>query len=88
MTTGAVPRNHRSPAGAQHVDLCRSLRAVGHRDVHNHAARVRVVLTREPAHHIQRDLGHGVVELAIGVTRRTDRPLNPAAAVRLRDFVK
>ena len=35
------------------------------REFHEHAPRVRVVLTQEPAHHIQRDLDHGVVELAI-----------------------
>jgi DNA-binding transcriptional LysR family regulator len=35
------------------------------RDFHEQAPRVRVVLTQEPAHHIQRDLDQGVVELAI-----------------------
>jgi DNA-binding transcriptional LysR family regulator len=35
------------------------------RDFHEHAPRVRVVLTQEPAHHIQRDLDRGAVELAI-----------------------
>ena len=35
------------------------------RDFHEEAPRVRVVLTQEPAHHIQRDLDQGVVELAI-----------------------
>jgi len=35
------------------------------RDFHEQAPRVGVVLTQEPAHHIQRDLDQGVVELAI-----------------------
>ena len=35
------------------------------RDFHEHLPGVRVVLTQEPAHHIQRDLDHGLVELAI-----------------------
>lgn len=35
------------------------------RDFHEHTPGVRVVLTQEPAHHIQRDLDHGLVELAI-----------------------
>jgi len=35
------------------------------RDFHEEAPRVRVVLTQEPAHHIQRDLDQGIVELAI-----------------------
>lgn len=35
------------------------------RDFHEHAPRVRVVLTQEPAHHIQRDLDQGAVELAV-----------------------
>jgi len=35
------------------------------RDFHDEAPRVRVVLTQEPAHHIQRDLDQGVVDLAI-----------------------
>ena len=35
------------------------------RDFHGEAPGVRVMLTQEPAHHIQRDLDHGVVELAI-----------------------
>ena len=35
------------------------------RDFHEHAPGVRVILTQEPAHHIQRDLDHGLVELAI-----------------------
>lgn len=39
------------------------------RDFHEDAPRVRVVLTQEPAHHIQRDLDHGVVELAITSVR-------------------
>lgn len=39
------------------------------RDFHQHAPRVRVVLTQEPAHHIQRDLDHGAVELAITSAR-------------------
>jgi DNA-binding transcriptional LysR family regulator len=38
------------------------------RDFHELAPRVRVVLTQEPAHHIQRDLEHGTVELAITST--------------------
>lgn len=39
------------------------------RDFHEDAPRVRVVLTQEPAQHIQRDLDHGVVELAITSVR-------------------
>lgn len=39
------------------------------RDFHQEAPKVRVVLTQEPAHHIQRDLDHGVVELAITSVR-------------------
>lgn len=39
------------------------------RDFHEEAPRVRVVLTQEPAHHIQRDLDRGVVELAITSVR-------------------
>ena len=39
------------------------------RDFHERAPRVRVVLTQEPAHHIQRDLDRGVVELAITSVR-------------------
>lgn len=35
------------------------------RDFHEYAPRVRVALTQEPAHHLQRDLERGVVELAI-----------------------
>jgi LysR family transcriptional activator of glutamate synthase operon len=35
------------------------------RDFHQHAPKVRVVLAQEPAHHIQSDLDHGAVELAI-----------------------
>ena len=35
------------------------------RDFHEDAPKVRVVLTQEPAHHIQRDLDQGAVELAI-----------------------
>jgi DNA-binding transcriptional LysR family regulator len=39
------------------------------RDFHDQAPRVRVVLTQEPAHHIQRDLDDGAVELAITSVR-------------------
>ncbi|MGH3347196.1 MAG: LysR family transcriptional regulator [Nocardioides sp.] len=39
------------------------------RDFHEDAPRVRVALTQEPAHHIQRDLDHGAVELAITSAR-------------------
>jgi len=39
------------------------------RDFREQAPKVRVVLTQEPAHHIQRDLDHGVVELAITSVR-------------------
>jgi DNA-binding transcriptional LysR family regulator len=39
------------------------------RDFHEEAPRVRVVLTQEPAHDIQRDLDRGVVELAITSVR-------------------
>jgi DNA-binding transcriptional LysR family regulator len=39
------------------------------RDFHEAAPRVRVVLTQEPAHHIQRDLDRGMVELAITSVR-------------------
>lgn len=39
------------------------------RDFHEEAPRVRVVLTQEPAHHMQRDLDHGLVELAITSVR-------------------
>jgi DNA-binding transcriptional LysR family regulator len=35
------------------------------RDFHELAPRIRVVLTQEPGHDIQRDLDHGAVELAI-----------------------
>jgi DNA-binding transcriptional LysR family regulator len=39
------------------------------RDFHEEAPRVRVVLTQEPAHHMRRDLDHGLVELAITSVR-------------------
>lgn len=39
------------------------------RDFHSEAPGVRVVLTQEPAHHIQRDLDQGLVELAITSVR-------------------
>jgi LysR family transcriptional activator of glutamate synthase operon len=39
------------------------------RDFHEEAPGVRVVLTQEPAHHIQRDLENGLVELAITSVR-------------------
>lgn len=39
------------------------------RDFHSEAPSVRMVLTQEPAHHLQRDLDHGLVELAITSVR-------------------
>ena len=39
------------------------------RDFHDEAPRVRVMLTQEPAHHIQRDLDQGAVDLAITSVR-------------------